>query len=313
MSTLLQNARLIADGLEFPEGPIAMADGSVVLVEIKAQRLTRVAPDGMKTTIAEIPGGPNGAALGPDGAFYICNNGGCFAWAEIGGLTLPGPLPDTYSGGSIQRVDPATGAVTSLYRACNGRPLRAPNDLVFDAGGGIWFTDHGTRTEHSADRTAIHFCTADGARITSAVHPVDAPNGIGLSPTGDRVYWAETHTGRVFRRTVSAAGVLAPVTPMDRSVLLCGLPGFMLLDSLAVDGDGHVCVATLVEAGITAIHPETGDWEHFALPEEFADPLTTNICFGGPDLRTAFITLSGTGRLVACDWPRQGLALNHAG
>ena len=89
----LANARLVASGLEFPEGPIAMPDGSVVLVEIKRGTLSRVSPGGDVTVIAELGGGPNGAALGPDGAVYVCNNGG-FAWSEAMGFTLPGHQPE---------------------------------------------------------------------------------------------------------------------------------------------------------------------------------------------------------------------------
>ena len=82
----------VASGLAFPEGPIAMPDGSVVLVEMFGPRLSRVLPDGSKETIAEIPGGPNGAALGPNGLFYVCNNGGRFTEADMDGLTFPGGL-----------------------------------------------------------------------------------------------------------------------------------------------------------------------------------------------------------------------------
>ena len=61
--------------------------------------------------MAEIAGGPNGAAIGPDGAIYLCNNGGCFTPVEVGGLLFPGPFdPDRYIGGRIQRVDLSTGA-----------------------------------------------------------------------------------------------------------------------------------------------------------------------------------------------------------
>ena len=84
-------------------------------------------------------------------------------------------------------------------------------------------------------------------------------------------------------------------------------PGFQLFDSLAVDGAGNVCVATLVNGGITVISPDGGSIEHVPT----SDPITTNICFGGPDLRTAYVTLSGTGRLVALDWPRPGLRLAY--
>ncbi len=302
--------REITTGLRFPEGPIAMPDGTVVLVEMFGPAITRVKPDGTKEVVAEVEGGPNGLAVGPDGAFYLCNNGGCFSPIDLGGLMLPGPFdPARYIGGRIQRVDPATGTVTDLYTECGGHPLRAPNDLVFDAEGGMWFTDHGVREERSCDRTGIYYAKADGSSITEVIFPVDAPNGIGLSPAGDMVYYAETHTGRVFQRRVVGPGEVAPAVPMDFSaVLLAGLPGLSLLDSLAVDGAGNVCVATIAEsAGITVISPAGKVIEHV----DTGDFLTTNICFGGDDLRTAYITCSSSGRLLATEWPRPGLKLAY--
>ena len=91
-----------------------------------------------------------------------------------------------------------------------------------------------------------------------------------------------------------------------------GLPGYDLFDSLAVDSEGNICVATIGDhSGITVVRPDGSGYEHVILPEEFYDPITTNICFGGPGLRTAYITLSAGGRLVAADWPTAGLALNY--
>jgi len=137
------------------------------------------------------------------------------------------------------------------------------------------------------------------------VYPLDAPNGVGLSPDGRRVYVAETHTGRVFYWDLSGPGEIAPHASPNGGHLLAGLPGLQLLDSLAVDADGNVCVATLVNGGITILSPDGSKQEHVPMP----DPLTTNICFGGKDLRTAYITLSATGKLVATPWPTRGLAL----
>jgi len=78
------------------------------------------------------------------------------------------------------------------------------------------------------------------------------------------------------------------------------------MDSLAVEAAGNICVATLSEnSGISVVAPTGGLVDHVPLP----DPSTTNICFGGTNLRTAFITQSTTGQLVAADWPRPGLAL----
>jgi gluconolactonase len=300
--------RTIATGLKFPEGPIALDDGSVLLVEIQRGTLSKVGTDGSVTVVAELGGGPNGAAIGPDGAAYICNNGGCFEFEDMMGFTLPGPVPPSWTGGCIQRVDLATGEFTTLYMESSGRPLRAPNDLVFDAHGGFWFTDHGVRLERTSDRTGLHYAKADGSSCEEVVFPLDAPNGIGLSPDGSVLYAAETHTGRVYSWPVTAPGQVAATTPVGSGGhVLAGLPGMQMLDSLAVDGEGWVCVGTLVNGGITAISPDGATVNHIELP----DPLVTNVCFGGDDLRTAYATLSATGQLVAFEWPRKGLRLNY--
>jgi gluconolactonase len=298
----------IAEGLRFPEGPIAMPDGSVILVEMFGPAITRIRPDGAREVIAEVPGGPNGAAIGPDGALYLCNNGGAFTPLEFDGMLFPGPFdPQRYLGGRIQRVDLSSGTVTDLYTQCDGHPLRAPNDLVFDGAGGMWFTDHGIRHDRVSDRTGIYYAAADGSSIAEVVFPVEGPNGIGLSPDGSVLYWAETHSGRVFRRRIVAPGVIEPPVPFDEWPLLVGLPGMQLLDSLAVDGAGNVCVATLVNGGITVVSPDGVVLDHLAT----GDRITTNICFGGPDLRTAYVTCGATGRLLSTTWRWPGLALAY--
>ena len=190
--------REIATGLQFPEGPIAMPDGSILLVEIRRGTLTRVGADGSVNVVADLGGGPNGAAVGPDGRVYVCNNGG-FEWHERpGGMVVPGNQPATYTGGSIQAVDLASGRVEVLYRRCGDVPLKGPNDLVFDRSGGFWFTDHGKNRERDRDRTGVFYARPDGSSIVEAIFPMDGPNGIGLSPAQDRLYVAETSTGRLF-------------------------------------------------------------------------------------------------------------------
>jgi gluconolactonase len=304
----MSEIREIASGLQFPEGPIVLPDGSVLVVEIKRGTLSRVSPTGTVSVVAHTGGGPNGAAIGPDGKVYVCNNGG-FEWHDVGGLTIPGNQPADYIGGRIQRVDLSTGKVEDLYTACDGRPLRGPNDIVFDAAGGFWFTDHGKLRERDRDRTGVYYARPDGSMIRETIFPMDAPNGIGLSPDDTRLYVAETHTGRVWAWDLSGPGQIAGGVGFGPGggTLLAGLPGFQLFDSLAVDSAGNVCVATLVNGGITVISPDGLSIEHVAMP----DVITTNICFGGADLRTAYITLSGTGRLVAMQWPRPGLRLHY--
>lgn len=301
----------LADGLQFPEGPLVLPDGDLLVCELVTGHLVRVPRSGGdKTVIARLGGSANGAALGPDGAAYVCNSGG-WRWTEMGPIRIPGDhdgtQADDYIGGRIQRVDLTTGEVTDLYTECGGHPLKAPNDLVFDADGGFWFTDHGHMRRRERDRGGVFYARPDGSSITEAIWPLDAPNGIGLSPDGATLYVAETHTGRVYSWALAGPGTLAnPHPPFGNGgTLVHGAPGGALFDSLAVDGEGYVCVATLGNGGITVISPDGESVQHAALP----DPITTNICFGGPDLRTAYVTLSATGKLVSFEWPRPGLRL----
>lgn len=301
--------REVTNGLAFPEGPIALDDGAVLVVEIQGKALVRVSPDGRKERIADLGGGPNGAAIGPDGKCYICNNGG-FSWVtHDDGLTRPTGRADPYSGGSIQRVDLQSGEVETLYTDCADEPLKGPNDIVFDRHGGFWFTDHGKSYGRLMDRGALHYALADGSFITQAAFPLITPNGIGLSPDGGTLYATETETGRLWSFPILGPGKLAlDPWPSPNGGRFAGSgQGYQRFDSIAVEADGNICVATLVEGGISVFDPAGRLIEFHAMPDRFC----TNICFGGDDMRTAYITLSSYGRLIALDWPRAGLPLLH--
>ncbi len=296
---------LAAENLQFPEGPIAMADGSVVLVEMERRTLSRVAADGAITIVAVCGGGPNGAAVGPDGKIYVTNNGGSFLFLKRDGLNIPGPTPPGHVGGSIQRVDIASGDVETVYEACDGRRLVGPNDLVFDKAGGMWFTDHGCSTPEGRRYGALYYALPDGSKITCVREQLISPNGVGLSPDERVVYVADTHLARLWAFDLTAPGELAAPSPFQPGRVIHNLQGYQLLDSLAVEAGGKVCVATIINGGVTAFDP-VGGIEHFAFP----DLVTTNICFGGPDMRVAWVTCSSTGKLYKSRWPRPGLRLN---
>lgn len=296
---------IFAEGLAFPEGPIAMVDGSIILVEIAAGRLTRLWGGGKRETIAQLGGGPNGAALGPDGAVYVCNNGG-FEWIELGGLKIPTIAPADYQGGRIERVDLATGRFERLYERVGEHALSGPNDLVFDKSGSFWFSDYGKSRRRSRDHGGLYWAKADGSGITEAAYG-PGYNGVGLSPDEKHVYCAETLTARLWQMEITGPGQVSPGVFGTHGRCIASLPGFQMLDSLALEADGRVCVATLVQGGISAFSLD-GSIEHMPFP----DPLVTNICFGGQDSRDAFITLSGTGTLIKARWPRPGLHLNFA-
>ena len=301
--------RRIAAGLRFPEGPVAMPDGSVVLVEMERRTLSRVTPDGTVHVVARLGGGPNGAALGPGGKVYVTNNGG-LTFVERPGKLFPALQADDYAGGSIQVVDPETGAFDTLYDRCDGRRLSAPNDLVFDRAGGFWFTDLGQTRERDTDRGAVYYAQADGSLIREAIFPLDRPNGIGLSPDGSTLYVVESLTARCWAFRLSAPGQIASARGPyrgEKGALVVGLGGYQLFDSLAIDGEGHVCVATLLTGAVSDVWPDGSRVDQYVLP----DRMVTNVCFGGPELRTAYATLSMGGALVAFEWPRPGLPLHY--
>ena len=298
---------IVTTGLKFPEGPVAMPDGSVLVVEIARGTLSRVMTDGKVEVVAQPGGGPNGAAIGPDGKCYICNNGG-FEWTERRGRIYPGDQATDYGTGRIERVDLDTGAVEVLYEAAGDVRLRGPNDIVFDASGGFWFTDHGKTRARERDRTGVFYAKADGSFIEEVIFPLEAPNGIGLSPDEDELYVAETPTGRLWAFPLAAPGRLLGerADRPDGGRLVRGRDGYFLFDSLAVDAAGNVCVATIIDGGITVLSPTGGDPGFVPMP----DRITTNICFGGEDLQTAYVTLSSTGQLVSIPWETPGLPLN---
>jgi gluconolactonase len=300
----------VASGLRFPEGPVAMPDGSIILVEIERQTLSRVTADGKVHVVATLGGGPNGAAMGPGGKIYVANNGG-FRWEQRGGL-VPVGQPEDYTGGSIQIVDPETGKFETLYERCGTRRLNGPNDLVFDRAGGFWFTDLGKTREHDADRGAVYYAKADGSHIERVIFPLERPNGIALSRDERTLYVAETPTARCWTYRVPEPGRIESANGPyrgEQGTVLVGLGGYQMFDSLAIDSEGHIAVATLITGAVSDVWPDGSRVDQYGLP----DMHVTNVCFGGPDLRTAYVTLSRTGRLVSFEWPRPGLPLNYPG
>jgi gluconolactonase len=299
--------RVVTDRLRFPEGPIALPDGSVLVVEIAGRALTRVLPDGTCRVVAELEGGPNGAAMGPDGWVYVCNSGGWKYRREANGWLRPDGQAEAH--GWIERVHQGSGRVERLYEACEGRPLRAPNDLVFDDHGGFYFTDHGKRLEHTLDYSPVCYARADGSAIARCVSGLITPNGVGLAQDGRTLYVAETLPRRLWAFDLVAPGRIdaQPWPSPNGGRLVAGLPDANYLDSLALDAAGNVCVASFNHCGIWAIAPDGLRRAFVPLPDFYA----TNICFGGPDLGTAYVTLSSTGRLVSFPWPRPGAPLPY--
>lgn len=290
------SVEILAEGLLFPEGPIAMPDSSVILVEIARGTLTRVW-NGKVEVVCDLGGGPNGAALGPDGAVWVTNNGG-------GAGAGPIPGRERIQGG-VDRVDLATGKGERVFSAVGDNPLSAPNDLVFDRQGGFWFTDLGHAGNRVRHQSGLYYASPGASKVEELSFFGTGYNGVGLSPDEQTVYAAETFTGRLIAWDLAAPGQIVKGGRGGR--LVGNAPGRAMLDSLAVQANGDIAIAALPD-GIVSMTPKGA-----CRTTPLDDKMTTNVCFGGADMCDAYATLSHTGRLVRLRWPEPGLKLNFSG
>uniref|UniRef100_UPI0035CB76C0 SMP-30/gluconolactonase/LRE family protein n=1 Tax=uncultured Sphingomonas sp. TaxID=158754 RepID=UPI0035CB76C0 len=294
--------RVVAAGLGFPEGPATLRDGSVLFVEIARGKLSRAWPDGRVTTVAALGGGPNGCAIGPDGAAYIANDGG-LAFHEADGRTMVAGVPPTYLGGSIQRVDLKTGAFRTLYDAVGNNRLKGPNDIVFDAWGGFWFTDTGKGYARTRDHGGLYWGMPDGSALREIAYPLLTPNGIALGADRRTLYVALSEKRQILAYTLTGPGQVEMAGGVPKTRLFASLGGDMSIDNIAVEESGNLLLAAVRQGAILTVNPAGEVIETVKLP----DPVVTAMAFGGADRRTLYVTLSSTGRVVALKWPRAGL------
>jgi gluconolactonase len=349
MSFRTSDFTVVASELQYPESPIWLSDGSLLVVEIKAKTLLRFrqksdgsfrADDPIKLSdpTGTLDSGPNGAAIGRDGCVYIANDGGKkFLELRIEGkgkswnLNVAEDAPSSaYRGGYIQRVNLDTKEVEIWCAPDSVKPadekspapkLSSPDDIVFDSTGGFWFTDWGNKTGRSREITGIYYVPQGSRTPEERIPGRSAPNGIGLSPAGDRLYVSETYNRWVvfWELELARPGELkerSPKPPTPTPNILSGqLHKASILDSLRLDEEGNVYVATMlpegenpiVPGGITVLSPKGETLDYIELPAEFPEPLPSSLCFGGPDRRTAFITCAGTGRILSCRMRIPGL------
>ncbi len=307
------DATLIAGGLFFPEGPVALPGGDILVCELPTANLVRISMEGTTTIVAHTGGGPNGLAMGYDGRIWVANNGGN-EWRWEGDRPhSTGFAPDGYVGGSIQAVDISTGEVEEIATTVDGHTFAGLNDLVFDAEGNLYFTDIGKKLGRDRTLGGLYYLPRGARQATALAYPLEAPNGVALSPDGRRVYVAETPTAQLWCWDIDRPGVLREghsAGHLGRGTLLCTIPGYCNLDSIAVDSRGYISVATLLRGVITVVRPNGEIEATVQLPEH--DTHVTNLCFGGDGLHTAFVTAAQHGRLYALEWPWAGLPLHFA-
>jgi gluconolactonase len=292
----------VAQGLAFPEGIAELPDGGLAFVEIAAGTLCRLDPgSGRVDRLAQTGGGPNGTAVAPDGTVFIANNGGLTFGRDRAGHMTPTGVPDSYRGGSIQRFDPRSGRLDTLYEAVDGERLKAPNDIKRDRHGDIWFTDTGKSRARSRDHGGLYCARADGSQIRAVAYPLQTPNGLAFSPDQRTLYVALSDRREIAAFDVTARGEVAPGPPR----IVAALGGVRLFDNIAVTVDHAILVACVLSGEIVVLSPQGRILRTIRLD----DPAPTALAFAGPGRRTLYATLSGSGRIVRKAWPVAGTAL----
>ncbi|OBH64954.1 gluconolaconase [Mycobacterium colombiense] len=300
----MSGGRCLVDGLAFPESPLALDDGSVVVSEMAAGRITRVHPDGSTEVVAQTGGGPNGVARLADGRLVVCQNGGStfglgpWPYDFDGCATLFRPVgpPDEPVLPALQLVDPG-GHVSTLTTEFSTRsgsvlPLTRPSDICVDSHGGFYVTDGGVVRGRNRTMTGLLYGTVDGG-LREIVYPLEMPNGVALSPDCSSLYVAETRTRRIWEFTLEGPGVVGRARGLA-TVPSGGPLNVGGADGLCVDPAGRILVATLGTGGVTILSP-TGEFLG-AIPAD--DPMTTNVALS-TDARTLFVTLASSGRLMS--------------
>ncbi|MCE2391568.1 MAG: SMP-30/gluconolactonase/LRE family protein [Proteobacteria bacterium] len=277
---------VVAEGLGFPEGPAIDRQGNLYVTEIAGGQISRVAADGTLSVFARTGGGPNGSNFGPDGNLYVCNNGG-----------FPG---SGRTQGRVERVT-ADGEVSVLITEIDGQPLASPNDLGFDEHGGFYFTDPVWGSDPLASSPPGHVCYSDLQGNARRLHTgLLFPNGIGVSLDGGTLIVCESLTCKLHAFDILEPGALSE--PREFADLGKGA----IPDGFAFDADGNLLCCGHQSGRIHVFGPEGGSLQA-AL--EFEDPDLTNVCFGGAEFKTLFVTESGKGRVVKLDWERPGMVL----
>lgn len=279
---------VIAEGLRFPEGPAFDRDGNLYVVEIQGGQVSKIAPDGTVSVFARTGGGPNGSAFGPDGNLYVCNNGG---------FPTPGVEREP---GRVERITP-DGEVSVLIREIDGQPLASPNDLAFDSRGNFYFTDPVWGARGVQDPPPGNVCVSDLERHAHRLHVgLRFPNGIGVSADERTLIVCESLTWKLHAFDILEPGVVSE--PREFADLGEGA----IPDGFAFDEDGNVLCCGFQSGKVHVFGPQGGPR---LTPLELEDPQVTNVCFGGPERKSLYVTESGKGRVVRLEWERPGMEL----
>lgn len=253
----------IRGDFQFTEGPTSDAEGNLFFSDIPANRIYKLSPDGEFSVFVEPSGHCNGLMITGNGSFYACQ-----------------------MDGAILQIDPKTGKTTVLTGEYNGKRYNAPNDLVVDSTGGIYFTDPRFRAPMPLpqEKECVYYRSADG-KITRLLDNLPAPNGVILSPDEKTLYVIPTMQKEMMAYPVEGPGKLG------KGKVFCSLlqPGDATTgpggggDGLTLDTNGNLYITSRL--GIQIFSPAGKHLKTIEFPEQPA-----NVTFGGPDRKTLFVT-----------------------
>jgi gluconolactonase len=258
----------------FLEGPSFDRQGNLWFVDIPFGRIFRIDPKGNWDLVTQYDGWPNGLKFHRDGSAYICD----------------------YKKGLL-RLDTVTGKIETILETAYSEGFKGLNDLHFAGNGDLYFTDQGQTG--IADPTGRVFrLRADGG-LDRLVSNIPSPNGITLSTTEKHCYVAVTRSQQVWRLPLMADG---SISKTGVAIQLSG--GAAGPDGIEMDGDN----------GLLVCHLGVGIWRfdanmlptHLIYSENPHHHHLANLCFGGPDLKTVYITESLSGDILVAQLPVAG-------
>jgi gluconolactonase len=282
----------VATTVAFTEGPTVDRDGNVYFTDIINQRIMKLGADGVLSTYREGSNVANGLLIDPQGRLIACE-GAAF---ERPGVKLKGTP-------RVTRTDLKTGRIEVLADSYQGQPLVGPNDVTIDGRGRLYFTE--------LNGAAVYRIDAPGqiAKILGAPD-VRSPNGIQVSPDDRKLYLVEANQAQGGPRLIRSYDLQPDGTVRNMRVLYDFSPG-RSADGMSIDTQGNLYASagmnqlrgtseTLdTKTGVYVISPEGKLLKFFPIPEDFI----TNNAFGGPDMRTLYVTAGKTLYKLRTDIP----------
>jgi gluconolactonase len=248
----------LADGFEFTEGPACDMEGNVFFTDQPNDRILKWSVDGKLTTYLQPCGRANGLTFDRQGNLWACADEKNELW----------------------RIDPAK-KVTVVIKDYKGKLLNGPNDLWFRPDGGLYFTDplykrpYWKRGPKEQECECVYYLAPDAQNLTRIIDDLKQPNGIIGTPDGKILYVTDIGAGRTFRYQVQPDGKLTG------KKLFCETGS----DGMTLDNEGNVY---LTGKGVPVFNRDGEKIEQIDVPENW----TANVCFGGKDRQTLFITAS---------------------